>query len=112
MDSQYTVCQKFIFGSKIQVDENLFIMVILDFDGKMDTFWRKKILDTYLNFWAKLVIFKFFCGSILSKNLDFWHKFSNISQFLVTKIHALFLILAQKFKLLVLCDFEQILFLD
>ena len=42
MDSQYTVCQKSIFGSKIQVDENLFIMVILDFDGKMDTFWRKK----------------------------------------------------------------------
>ena len=111
MDSQYTVCQKSIFGSKIQVDENLFIMVILDFDGKMDTFWRKKILDIWI-FEPKLVIFKFFCGSILSKNIDFWHKFSNISRFLVTKIHALFLILAQKFKLLVLCDFEQILFLD
>ena len=48
MDSQYTVCQKSIFGSKIQVDENLFIMVILDFDGKMDTFDGKN--TRYLNF--------------------------------------------------------------
>ena len=78
MDSQYTVCQKSIFGSKIQVDENLFIMVILDFDGKMDTFWRKKILDIWI-FEPKLVIFfvvRFWVKiSIFDINSQIFHDF-------------------------------------
>ena len=47
----YTVCQRINFSSKIQVDENIWQKVNLDFSAKIDTFlWEISL--KYLNFRA------------------------------------------------------------
>ena len=74
---QNTVCQNTDFGSKIQIDENTYKHVSLNFNAEIDFFDGQ-----YLNFrakdWSKISSY-FFKMQFLAQNLDFRHENSNIS---------------------------------